>query len=381
MKTVLDSYPAGRFLAVFLLALALLVAGCGGPVEEKQDGPDNGSGGAAEGDKDPVQPGPPLTGTQQSIDSNNPSLKEKFGVTAEGQPGITATFNALSKFLKDGLVPVNVVIGGIATHHPIDVPVTLNDYIRLGDWIDLEDGLAVAEYEGAGAFSYNAATAMQDMTYNSEPWGKRCRLIVVGINSFRDGGHDGTSSYIYQEMDETPPHVVFQFQNIPVTRRMNPGESNVGGYEASEMRKYLTPVAGFTESGNFLAGLHNAGVPETVLWAPARAVSTSPDAIATIKDTLWLPTERELFGNGDDAGNHYSSDEETAGNQARLEYYTDNNSRIKLSGASATQGALYWEGSMPSSASYGTAFLHVCATGDAHYQTPGNGVAPAFCVW
>jgi hypothetical protein len=36
------------------------------------------------------------------------------------------------------------------------------------------------------------------------------------------------------------------------------------------MRKYLVPVENDGESGKFLTGLYNAGVPEGVLWAPAR---------------------------------------------------------------------------------------------------------------
>jgi hypothetical protein len=152
--------------------------------------------------------------------------------------------------------------------------------IRLGDWIDLEGGLTVEDHNaGGGGFSsgdegmhWNA-----NITLNGADKGKMCGLIVVGINPFKDlNGNGGT------------PHVVFQFQNIPVLRRMNPTASNAGGYPESEMRVYLT--------GEFLSGLKDAGVPEGVLWGPSRVVSGKENGAKTINDTLWLPTEREMFG-------------------------------------------------------------------------------------
>jgi hypothetical protein len=98
------------------------------------------------------------------------------------------------------------------------------------------------------------------------------------------------------------PHVVFQFQHVPVEHRMNDVDSsskntNAGGYPASEMRKYLTWVDGNkTENGSFLTGLEKAGVPVEVLWAPSRAMSNKDGAAIIINDLLWLPTEREMMG-------------------------------------------------------------------------------------
>jgi hypothetical protein len=394
MKTVWDSLtrvsfggdtpfsrvcPGGRFFLVLLLALALLVSGCGGSnqSDDNKNGQDNGSG--TEGDEDPLPDGPPPGDVEHTpLDrAHLHSIKEKFGVTETGTEGVAATFTALHDFLQTGLVPGNVIINGIPSHHPVYVPVDLNDWIHLGDWIELEGILHVDAYAGADSSGGGGLTHME---------GTGDRLIVVGINSFQTGKGYPEGSYTYQGADTPPKHVVFQFQDALVQRRMNPDESiTTGGYAASEMREYLVPVTKegnpdpVAGSGNFLAGLIKAGVPEAVLWAPVRAVSTGNGAPELIADQLWLPTEREMFGDGDDAGVHYASAEETAVNQARLEYYTDNLSRVKSS------GLLYWEASLPDPLSTNPAFLHVClhvcSDGHAHNETTGNWVVPAFCVY
>ncbi|GHV32611.1 hypothetical protein AGMMS4952_23280 [Spirochaetia bacterium] len=122
--------------------------------------------------------------------------------------------------------------------------------------------------------------------------GNLLRLIVVGKNSFKSGTAAANNP-------SAPNHVVFQFQNIPVTHGMNPTNSNAGGYKDSEMRVYLT--------NDFLPGLKAAGVPESVLWAPSRRVwngflssesgsSSTNTVVDTIADELWLPTEYEMLG-------------------------------------------------------------------------------------
>ncbi|GHU44903.1 hypothetical protein FACS1894190_16710 [Spirochaetia bacterium] len=188
------------------------------------------------------------------------------------------------------------------------------------------------------------------------------RLIVVGINTY-NGIND----------NENAPHIVFQFHNVPGTHRMNPYGTTVGGYAGSEMRKYLVPVDGV--GGNYLTGLINAGVPESVLWVPSRRVWNGPgSAVAgTIEDALFLPTEREIFGK-----NEWSHATETVGNQGRFYYYANNPSRLKYN--SANSAMLYWDASP-----YGSNcdFCIVDPVFYHHvYSRTGStvGVAPAFCV-
>jgi hypothetical protein len=258
--------------------------------------------------------------------SNPGSLKEQFGIDTDGQEAVKDTFTALHEFIK---------AGGLENANTKDV-------IKLGDYIDLESGLAVDAYgegDNTGAFSslnnedWNK-TIQLTASGTQYPTGTLNRLIVVGINSFHSNrgvvnngntdaptyNGDENGQYKIEDNDDTS-HVVFQFQNIPVNRRMNPTDSNTGGYPASEMRKYLVPIkkgeSEETEGGNFLDGLIKAGVPKDVLWAPSRVMATSDTTTETIKDLLWLPTEREISG----TSSYAAKKGETAANQARLEYY------------------------------------------------------------
>jgi hypothetical protein len=302
------------------------------------------------------------------------SIKEKFGIAkeedAETTEAVTGTFNLLHEFIQAG---------------GLENPKT-NGMIALGDWIDLEGGITVEEYEGSGNFSFDSGNAsVWDTEIPGDGSnGKLNRLIVVGINSFQTGKNN--SSYIYP--DGTPPsHVVFQFQNIPVSRRMNPEEvGNAGGYPASEMRKYLTQVedvegsGDFVDgSGKFLAGLITAGVPEDVLWDPARKVSfrnyyegVSVQNTKIIKDKLWLPTAAEVGISG-------GPEEEDTENQARLEYNSNNAKFIE--NGSGYGKEWYWLASPNPPNSDKFCAVDNDGSGVSETVTESLGVAPAFCVY
>jgi uncharacterized repeat protein (TIGR02543 family) len=269
-------------------------------------------------------------------DPTNPDLMTKFGVSTPGD-----AFTAL--------------------HNLISAPETGDDFtaiIVLGDYIDLPsltiDGTPITDTELTGH-------------------GRLLRLIVVGINSFQANGS-------YTGVPGAPSHVVFQFQNIPITRQMEATNTNANGYAGSAMRAWLTT--------SFLPGLKDAtGLTDTVLWAPTRYVANKgngANAADTITDSLWIPTEREMF-----LSRYYSSSTyETAENQAHLEYYP-----VMIPDTEADYTALaffkkynssnnaqaYWEAS-PCSANW---FAAVHADGYWSTSTSGNqvpGCAPAFCV-
>ncbi|GHV92586.1 hypothetical protein AGMMS50268_30890 [Spirochaetia bacterium] len=235
--------------------------------------------------------------------------------------------------------------------------------IELGDYIDL-DTLTVAAYLApitslpqvvdptAGGFSVSNT----DFGAN----GRLLRLIVVGINSFHSRG-----AYTVT-LNNGTPHVVFQFQNLPGKRRMEDTYTNANGYAGSQMRTYLTV--------NYLAGLNGAGVPTTVLWAPKRYMAKSGNystEITLIEDTLWLPTEWEVFGSSED-----SSSSETAANQARLDYYTSDPSRIKWG---STGVAEFYRLATPN-AIRSNGFNAVAPSGVRGGAFGATGFAPAFCV-
>jgi hypothetical protein len=244
--------------------------------------------------------------------SGEPNIKAKFkdSKDKQGKAGVEAAFKELSAFIKDG---------GLAS---------APDVIKLGNYIDLEVGLTVTETVPVGSLS-EAQRGKIDLDF-SEPDDKpKLRLIVVGINSFQEGGHDGQSAYQGAGTPPQPPHVVFHFADVPGTHRMNPGVSgstpegdSTGGSPASEMRTYVI--------GNFLDELKTAGVPEEVLWPPTRTLSidwaneNSPEYLPQLlTDLLWLPTMWEMFGTNLNSSSKDKGVGETAANQARLEYYAD----------------------------------------------------------
>jgi hypothetical protein len=167
---------------------------------------------------------------------------------------------------------------------------------------------------------------------------------------------------------------------------MNATDTGAGGYEKSEMRTYLT--------GNFLTGLKAAGVPDGVLWGPARALSKGINGMGsvTLSDKLWLPTEREMFQDGKESAygyGPYSANGETADNQARLAYYTDNGTRLKAWGGSTSDyypdmksgyGNRYWTGSMHSRHAFAFCGVDGSGSDDIVEASGAGGVAPAFCV-
>jgi hypothetical protein len=240
-----------------------------------------------------------------------------------------------------------------ALHWLINTPEAgdFTQIIQLGDWVDL-DSLTVAAYNNAGAIS-------ETNTSWSGTHGELLRLIVVGINSFI--GINGN----------TQPHVVFQFQNLPGTRRMNATDTKANGYAGSEMRTYLT--------GNFLTGLTTAGVPSSVLWAPTRRVANGGAGADAITDLLWLPTEWEMFG-----AQSYSSWYEINGTassgpntlQADFNGYYMTNSRIKYN--SSNTAGWYW---VASPSTQPNASFACSGSGNNYFlASQVYGCAPAFCV-
>jgi hypothetical protein len=317
-----------------------------------------------------------ITATVKVIDASGSqeagSIKDKFGITETGTAGVKKAFQELSAFIKKG---------GL-TNNP--------GMIKFGDWLDLEGGLSVAKYGAgtdaeAGGFTHSAQAATTPVDPSNPAQGTLCRLIVVGVNSFQS--RDG---YTYQGGGTPPAHVVFQFQNIPVKRRMNPTDTNDGGYGNSEMRKYLTPVGGDPATGNFFKGLLAAGVPDSVVWMPARAVANGDNTVEIIdSDKLWLPSvlnvydEREYHG----WGPLFIIDKypETTENQAWFEYGFDwPSTRVKWNKESAgsywlsTRGDDDWGvqfSTSPSNPSDMTS-IFFCAS-----PSSKQGVAPTFCVY
>ncbi|MDR2865316.1 MAG: hypothetical protein LBV68_06900 [Spirochaetaceae bacterium] len=203
----------------------------------------------------------------------------------------------------------------------------------------------------------------------------KAHVLVVGINSFKNP-INGT---------DTASHLVFQFEDALVARTMGV-EDTPYSYIGSEMQTYLRK--------KFVPALGNAGVTSDYLWAPRRAIaaqfnSESPTFIAD--DTVWLPTEREIFGDRSYSVNAA----ETTTNQARLEYYATAESRKKGLSATPTTFVKYWLAS-PAGPPATPDNVGACAVSedglataalvfevvivDISFPVEPLGFAPAFCI-
>ncbi|GHV75136.1 hypothetical protein AGMMS49940_24380 [Spirochaetia bacterium] len=271
------------------------------------------------------------------------SLAAKFYIDPNTNPShVTDTFTAVHNYIQSPDFTTDTT------------DTTTNAKIHLGDYIDL-DSLTVLAYQSEGDFSVSNTSLGAN--------GRLLRLIVVGINSFnRDGAANNGNN---------TPHVVFQFQNIPVRRSMDTTAYNRTGYLSSKMRPYLT--------GNFYNGLLAAGVPSTVLWTPSRRVANggkSAGGVHIIEDSVWLPTVWEMWGwSKDRSVNAY----EHTNNQAVFEAYTTGTvTRYKYN--SSNVSTWYYLASP-----YYNDYLSFCIfkqTGNVvtNEANGWGGVAPAFCV-
>jgi hypothetical protein len=259
---------------------------------------------------------------------------------------------------------------------------TSGSVVHLGDYIDLPS-LTVTAYGGTGAdFGAINMSANAEFTDPLSNPRARLRIIVVGINSFWTSSN---GSYSHPSTNNVA-HVVFQFQNLPGKQKMNLTETNAGGYAASLMRKYLVPT-GDAGSGNFLAGLTAAGVPQGVLWGPKRSMAKEATDVSgadcnVITDLLWLPTEREQLSGMDIA---YHPRSETAANQTFLEYYTGGAYSTLIKYNMTAVYDIWW---LASPYYYATTtntiyFCNMKLMGQGVGFLSANsayGIAPAFCV-
>jgi hypothetical protein len=310
-----------------------------------------------------------LTAFYKLPQRTNASIKNTFGITTTGQTAVTDSFNAVHAYLQSKTAAQLAAEG----------------LIQLGDYIDLEGGLAVDQYytgspvaanEGITEAQNNGEVNAANTQIPGGDRGTLLRLIVVGINSF-----NAQAPYTGNGNGENA-HLVFHFQNGGFARhRVNETDTNAGGYKETEVRKYLVGAGGpSADTGNFYNGLVAAGVPASVFWAPKRYGANGGGSGTTtgadlIEDKLWLPTEREMFGERQWSHTTY----ETNANQARLEYYGDNASRIKYRGSDAYQ--IQFRLASPSSSST-TGFTSVSLTGNALTGSASLGmtIVPAFCV-
>ena len=143
------------------------------------------------------------------------------------------------------------------------------------------------------------------------------------------------------------------------THKMNESGTNVGGWETSAMRTYMTTLLGLasTDFKNVIKGVNKR-----------TSIGNKSATIATTEDKLFLLSEIEIFGT---AGPSF------AGEGEQYAYYKAGNSKIKKLDGNAQH---WWERSPERSTN--SFFCLVFDTGISDYSVSTNafGVAFAFCI-
>lgn len=184
----------------------------------------------------------------------------------------------------------------------------------------------------------------KDMEIGGTPY----RIDIIGKN--HDDLSDGTG--------KAP--LTFQLHDCYDTIfRMNPTNTNMGGWRDCEMRTRAMPILKAKMPAEVQAGIR----PVNKLTSAGGQSSS----IVTTSDELFLPSEVEVFG---------SIKLSFAGEGTQYDYYKAGNSRVKNRNGRA---AIWWERSPYSSNS--THFCFVYSSGDASsiYASTSRGVAFAFC--
>ncbi|GMO55685.1 MAG: hypothetical protein Ta2G_15050 [Termitinemataceae bacterium] len=289
---------------------------------------------------------------------DNDDLKEKFAA------------NSAEEFFDSLHVYINTEGTNLET----------DGFVKVGNYIDLPS-LAVDRYNGAGGFAVTTAT--------DDASNKKLRLLVVGINTYK--GKNIPDELTEGVKNNNSPHVMFQFQNIPVVRRNEDPDTNLKGYLGSELRQYL--ISSTDSDGanrkSFLSSLNAAGVKAENMMEVTRKMSNSgidtaenPIDLDTVTDKLFIPTEMEMFGEMLGA-----SELEEEENQGLFSYYpkddVGNTSRIKYFGSDAR---LYWTASPyyledHADSGYGELFMAVSTNGGGIALGYLGGVVPAFGIW
>ena len=147
---------------------------------------------------------------------------------------------------------------------------------------------------------------------------------------------------------------------------MNNEQTNVGGWQASLMRKNIMPLI----KASFPADLQAVIKQSTIFTAP----NTGNIALTSIQDDVFLLAEYEVFGSRNSA----STQEPNYLKQ--YSYYSAGNSKVKYKHNDTSTAVAWWERS-PTSVTP-TAFCRVGAYGSANYDPAihSYGVSPCFKV-
>ena len=217
------------------------------------------------------------------------------------------------------------------------------------------DDTRIPDFKGIMIGDYLDLPSLNDGTTNFI-WNveyKNLRIVVSGFNIYKGAA----------DTENTENHILFSFRNCVTTRQMNSTDINTGGYASSALKVYL--------DGVFANGLR-AALGGDYLYPVSRLLSTSDSNWAWNVNTVFLPTENEVWGAAVWSGEEYEG-----GFQCQWPIFRETVYKGKKHNGSRMW---WWEASRRK----GTAYFcnvggHIHAGG--HYtSSSAGGVAPAFCV-
>ncbi|MFC1238423.1 DUF6273 domain-containing protein [Treponema vincentii] len=132
-------------------------------------------------------------------------------------------------------------------------------------------GLMIGDYLDLPSLTVDGTTYKWNAAYQN------LRIVISGFNQYKGVANQATSKN----------HILWTFRNVVLKKRMNPRDSNGGGYPNSELKKFL--------DGAFALGLGSALGSRDYLYTIRRAISWKNATIMT-HETIFFPTEVEVFG-------------------------------------------------------------------------------------
>jgi hypothetical protein len=200
------------------------------------------------------------------------------------------------------------------------------------------------------------------------------RILLSGFNRYRN-------MHEYEAYRNTKNHLLFTFDKIVLKKRMNPTNTNAGGYPSSELRTFLEGVGG-DGSGLFAVGLREA--IGDCLYTIKKYASVK-GAMAWGNYTVFPPTALEVgapfYYRPSDGGWWPGDEEDTVSLQRRFPIFSIRQFQKKY----GTVYDWYWLSTPLSTQAFDSAASAFCAidsgglAGDNGAGSAG-GVAPAFCV-
>jgi hypothetical protein len=233
--------------------------------------------------------------------------------------------------------------------------------LMIGDYLDGIDLSAIPAENGG-----TAGQAWNDIYKNN-------RIVLSGFNTYKETG-----------IGVTKNHLLFTFRNIPLKKRMNPTDTCIEGYKASEIRAFLEGANGngagdyagptTVTTAAFLNAL-KAQIGNYIL--PVRRIlSLRPSFESSwnwVACSLFLPSEHEIFGS-----NTWGDLAWDDGLKIQFPIYQ----KASTYRCKKYNGDRMWHWECSPHSSSANLFCRVQEGGNAihHIASMPGGISPAFCV-